>query len=551
MTTEFKATALFDYTADEETELDLRAGEIVLVEEINESGWCLASKEGDDKSGWIPFDFIERISEGGAGAGAGAKADSTPPVENLSIDDAKAAVAAAAPPNNEKAVEYQTKAVEAFNSGKFEESAAAFKLAGENFGDLSNKATMYANRGAALNKLQRYDEACVAYEEALKAKPDHVQSLHNRGVSLRYLKRYEYALDAFSEAVKADPTYYTSWCGKCDVLKDLKRFEEAVEAASEAIKVDSNQTGGYLNRAVANVNMGRFETALSDFDIIASKGHVEESKILHIQTLHGFAHQQGGTDGLATLDKVAALEGTPGEETLKLRAVLLTNQEGKTDAAIKAFEALLKLNPNNVDGKVGLGNMLIIKQQYESALQNLEFAVKAGKPISLMTPSKIYYNIGVIHYELKDFPKAKAYFDQALKEDPANETAKKGLEVVAAAIAMGASGAAPGAGNSLSQSVGGSMQERNRGQTVAEAYAQKKQEEKKQEEEKDSSSVPIYPLTVLQKAKNDRPADIDPAKREQHLSKEEFFKLFKMTKPAFYKQPRWRQQVAKRKNELW
>lgn len=61
----YTAKALFDYDAVEDTELTIFVGDVVIVEEDNESGWCLATKQvnGMDKSGWIPTDYVEKIAD--------------------------------------------------------------------------------------------------------------------------------------------------------------------------------------------------------------------------------------------------------------------------------------------------------------------------------------------------------------------------------------------------------------------------------------------------------------------------------------------------------
>jgi len=55
----YKAKALFDYEAVEETELDIKKNDIVSIEENNDSGWSLARM--GNKTGWIPFDYVEKL----------------------------------------------------------------------------------------------------------------------------------------------------------------------------------------------------------------------------------------------------------------------------------------------------------------------------------------------------------------------------------------------------------------------------------------------------------------------------------------------------------
>jgi len=59
-----------------------------------------------------------------------------------------------------------------------------------------------------------------------------------------------------------------------------------------------------------------------------------------------------------------------------------------------------------------------------------------------------------------------------------------------------------------------------------------------------------YPLEAL-KSGGDRPADVDPSRRELYLSDVDFEALFGMSCEAFLKQPRWKQQNQKKDKQLF
>jgi DNA-binding transcriptional regulator YiaG len=64
----FLARALFDYDAVESTELSMTTGDSVMIEEVNASGWSLARQQnGDGHVGWIPTEYIEKVDSSGAG----------------------------------------------------------------------------------------------------------------------------------------------------------------------------------------------------------------------------------------------------------------------------------------------------------------------------------------------------------------------------------------------------------------------------------------------------------------------------------------------------
>lgn len=56
-----KCIARYDYDAADDCELTLREGDIILVLERHDDGWCLGEKESDGKTGLFPGNYTEDI----------------------------------------------------------------------------------------------------------------------------------------------------------------------------------------------------------------------------------------------------------------------------------------------------------------------------------------------------------------------------------------------------------------------------------------------------------------------------------------------------------
>jgi hypothetical protein len=89
------------------------------------------------------------------------------------------------------------------------------------------------NRGNALRKLGRLQEALESYDKALRLKPDYFEVLHNRGVLLRQMKRPEAALANFEAALRLQPAGLGARIGRAYALRDLSKVEEALAAWRE------------------------------------------------------------------------------------------------------------------------------------------------------------------------------------------------------------------------------------------------------------------------------------------------------------------------------
>eukprot|EP00435_Cladocopium_sp_Y103_P031945 s726_g8.t1 len=77
-----------------------------------------------------------------------------------------------------------------------------------------------------------------------------------------------------------------------------------------------------------------------------------------------------------------------------------------------------------------------------------------------------------------------------------------------------------------------------------------RKEEKQDEEKYADPMTKKYSHDEL-KASQGRPADVDPARREQYLSDSDFQSLFGMSMADFQKQPKWKQQNAKKSKDLF
>lgn len=77
------------------------------------------------------------------------------------------------------------------------------------------------------------------------------------------------------------------------------------------------------------------------------------------------------------------------------------------------------------------------------------------------------------------------------------------------------------------------------------------QEDVKEGEAEDEDGLPIYPYDRLKTTSTDPVAEIDVTKRETYLSSAEFREKFGMTKDAFSKLPKWRQNKLKMALQLF
>nr|HET6901226.1 tetratricopeptide repeat protein [Ktedonobacteraceae bacterium] len=95
-------------------------------------------------------------------------------------------------------------------------------------------AQEWFKEGYALDELKRYEEAIVAFDQAIRLDPNDVLAYNNKGLVLNNLKRYEEAIAAYEQAIRLDPNYAVAYNNKGLALDQLGRKSEAQQAREKA-----------------------------------------------------------------------------------------------------------------------------------------------------------------------------------------------------------------------------------------------------------------------------------------------------------------------------
>ena len=78
------------------------------------------------------------------------------------------------------------------------------------------------NKGFALARLGKQEEAIVCYEKVLEINPNHVNALSNKGVALGFLDKYEEAVVCYDRALEISPN-------NSDIIANLVALKVSTE----------------------------------------------------------------------------------------------------------------------------------------------------------------------------------------------------------------------------------------------------------------------------------------------------------------------------------
>jgi tetratricopeptide (TPR) repeat protein len=111
-------------------------------------------------------------------------------------------------------------------------------------------AKEWCDKGDALAKSGRHQEALQCFDNALAIDPRYAMAWALKGTTLGMLDRHEEALQCFDKALAINPRDVDAWNYKGAALEMLDRHEEALQCFDKALAIDpktnrtTRETGG-------------------------------------------------------------------------------------------------------------------------------------------------------------------------------------------------------------------------------------------------------------------------------------------------------------------
>ncbi|MFW9947911.1 MAG: tetratricopeptide repeat protein, partial [Candidatus Odinarchaeota archaeon] len=112
------------------------------------------------------------------------------------------------------------------------------------------------NRGYAYFNSGQNEKAIEDLNRSIELDPNIALTWEFKGIYyLNYEKDVDEALKCFDKAIKIDPEVYKSWNNRGATLTELKRYKEAFDSINNALKVNPDYEIGYRSKEAASHNM--------------------------------------------------------------------------------------------------------------------------------------------------------------------------------------------------------------------------------------------------------------------------------------------------------
>src|ERR1700682_1521301 len=151
----------------------------------------------------------------------------------------------------------------AYELGNYEEALVAYE---EAIAEGNDTVEVWSGKGATLLQLGHAGEALPAYDYALSRKPGDPDLWNSRASVLHELRRYDEEMQCYDQALAIDPNYIFAWSGRGMTLVEQNHPEEALLAFDRALVLDATQ--GIIWQAMSDTlySLQRYDEALIAID---------------------------------------------------------------------------------------------------------------------------------------------------------------------------------------------------------------------------------------------------------------------------------------------
>ncbi len=249
----------------------------------------------------------------------------------------------------------------------------------------------YSNLAAALQTLNRFDEALASYDEALRIEPALVEAHSNRGNTLRELGRFEDALASYDAALHIKPDYAEAYLNRGNTLKSAGRPTEALASYDTALHIKPTLVEAHYNRGVVLAEYGRSNEALSAYEAaLRLKPNYVEA---HSNRGNALKDLGRADEAISSYDAAICIKPDYAEAYSNRGNAL--REFSRLDEALSSYDAALRIKPGLAETHSNRGTALAALGRLEEALTSYEAALRI-RPDLVEAHSNLILDL---HYE--------------------------------------------------------------------------------------------------------------------------------------------------------
>lgn len=158
-----------------------------------------------------------------------------------------------------------------------------------------NRKKLY-KKGINLMADEKLEDACEAFEQALRIDPNSVETLLKLGYARFHMDQYVDALDAYDRVLEIDVTHPEAWNLKSLVDYEQKSYAKALEAVENAVESDPTFGMAWYNKACYLSLLSQVPESLEalkraiEIDVKNARKAVKDRDFMNVRIEEGFRH---------------------------------------------------------------------------------------------------------------------------------------------------------------------------------------------------------------------------------------------------------------------
>lgn len=127
------------------------------------------------------------------------------------------------------------------------------------------------NIGITLELQEKYTDALVYYDIALRINNEYTEAYFNKGRTYEKLKKYDSAELYYRKVAEINPIDKGVYVVLAMLYEETGRFDSAIIMQTNAIRIDSNDQDLYYYRAIDYDTLKEYNLAIQDYNIFLNK----------------------------------------------------------------------------------------------------------------------------------------------------------------------------------------------------------------------------------------------------------------------------------------
>jgi protein O-GlcNAc transferase len=274
--------------------------------------------------------------------------------------------------------------------------------------DPSDFAAVFLLGGLFIQSGQ-FDAAIAALQRAIQLQPGFADAHYNLGIAFRSTRQFDRAVAAFNETVRLNPNNAAAFNNLGVVLCETGRFDEGVAAYRRVVQLQPAYADAHYNLGLAFARIGQTEQAIEALQRAIELRPQFADPYLHL----GVAYRQSGALDKARGAFEQAVRLNPASPAHKELAQLHAAAKNHA-AALRAFDAALRVQPNDAPTWIKRASTLVELGRYDDAVASHQQAIALHPD-----DPEIHFTFGIMLQHLNEFDGAITAFQRAIALRPA------------------------------------------------------------------------------------------------------------------------------------